>query len=251
LASKVADNQLIPRISSDQPGPVGSDRKFPQTKYLVELRNLSRFRPSKVAHDHLLYRNCIVKKSTRLNPKARALMLAPVFALLVACGGGAGNAAFEEPAEMVYSKPVDFVPAATAAVVSDTAAAADAAMAAEAAAAAAAGSAPANANAAMAAATGVSGAAAAAGSAATAVTAVAETAAGYVANAVTPTPGSAAAAPGSAAYGAAAATVAEPAATTAAGVDTAAAAAQGGQEQVQTLTAPSVATAGAQAPVAQ
>jgi hypothetical protein len=77
-----------------------------------------------------------MKKTTRLIQKAGVLILAPMFALLTACGG-ANNPAFENAdMEMLSSKPVDFMPGGNAAVASDTAAAADAAIAADAAAAA-------------------------------------------------------------------------------------------------------------------
>jgi hypothetical protein len=78
-----------------------------------------------------------MKKTTRLIQKAGVLILAPMFALLTACGG-ANNPAFENAdMEMLSSKPVDFMPGGNAAVASDTAGAADAAIAADAAAAAA------------------------------------------------------------------------------------------------------------------
>jgi hypothetical protein len=70
----------------------------------------------------------------RLIQKAGALMLAPMFALLTACGG-ANNPAFENAdMEVMASKPVDFMPSANVAAASDSAAAADAAIAADAAA---------------------------------------------------------------------------------------------------------------------
>lgn len=79
-------------------------------------------------------------KKTRLIPNAKVLLLLlPVFALLTACGGGDYNdPAFDAPAEMLASKPANYMPEAATVVESDTAGAADAAIAADAAARAAA-----------------------------------------------------------------------------------------------------------------
>lgn len=78
-------------------------------------------------------------KKTRLIPNAKVLILLPVFALLTACGGGDYNdPAFDAPAEMLASKPANYIPETAAVIESDTAAAADAAIAADAAARAAA-----------------------------------------------------------------------------------------------------------------
>src|SRR4051794_33106430 len=75
----------------------------------------------KVALIHLIQRKFLVKTLTRLKPKASVLMLAPVFALLAACGG-ASDPTSEAPAEVLSAHPADYSPAATEALTADSSA---------------------------------------------------------------------------------------------------------------------------------